>query len=63
LRRQPFPEARQASAINEAMSSSGRRLKPFANSTGTRAPITAIRAIANAVRRHDDAAERGRRDR
>jgi hypothetical protein len=29
LRRQPFPEARQASAISEAMSSSGRRLKSF----------------------------------
>src|SRR3984885_13358998 len=32
LRRQPFPEARQASAISEAMSSSGRRLKSFASS-------------------------------
>jgi hypothetical protein len=32
LRRQPFPEARQASAINEAMSSTGRWLKSFANS-------------------------------
>jgi len=32
LRQQPFPEVRQASAINEAMSSSGRRLKSFANS-------------------------------
>jgi len=32
LRRQPFPEARQALAISEAMSSSGRRLKSFARS-------------------------------
>ena len=32
MRRQPFAEARQVSAINEAISSSGRRLKSFANS-------------------------------
>ena len=32
MRRQPFPEARQASAISEATSSSGRRLKSFASS-------------------------------